>query len=412
MMATVRLWVQSIPAEKQQRIMYGLTREGVRNGSNHDNEVTQKVDAQISFSQKTVIPQSQSSRTIQDSMSSVVHTSIASQPPTVDQSPSFASTQQLFTVQSPQQSVMFKHDQMSNPQLPAWKLMETTQAPTPQPTVVVSRSIVPDQAPPAVQVPTSVPFKHDQRSNPGLGPMFIRPAPPPPPPVVITRDIQPEPTPPVIQIEPPPIEIPQSLDFHHDQMSNPGHFAREPLSAQTGALTQVTNTLSTVGFSATRSATSAVDYRSTTIAAEFSAQARLPVIRPHNLHDYSAIYEMAKMYTASNYSLEAGLLAQRQDVSYDGADGYDENAGEGTSEGFRPILRMWPYNTSQYKKVGDQNYGNQGYSYQNQGYNPTSYGGDSYTGGQGQVYGNSESTRIQESFQSLSIKEVPLSFVS
>jgi len=239
--------------------------------------------------------------------------------------------------------------------------------------------------------------------------MFIRPAPPPPPPVVVTRDIQPEPTPPVIQIEPPPIEIPQSLDFRHDQMSNPGHFARQPLSAQTGALTQVTNVVSTV---ASRSATSAVDYRSTTITAEFSAQARLPVMRPHNPHDYSAIYEMAKMYAASNFSLEASFFAQQQDASYDGADGYDENADEGTSEGVRPILRMWPYNTSQYKKVGDQNYGNQGHSYQNQGYNPTSYTGDSYTGGQGQVYGNSESTRIQENFQSLSIKEVPLSFVS
>jgi len=231
-------------------------------------------------------------------------------------------------------------------------------------------------------------------------------------PVVTTRDIQPEPTPPVVQIQPPPIEIPQSLDFRHDQMSNPGNFARQPLSAQTGALTQVTNAVSTVGFSASRSVTYGADYRATTVTADFSAQARLPLIRPRDPYDYSVIYEMAKIYTASNFSPGGSFFAHLQDASYDGVDGYDENAGEGTSERVRPILRMWPYNTSYYKTVGTQNHGNQGPSYENEGYNPTSYAGNSYTGGQAQVYGNSESTRIQENFQSLSVKEVPLSFVS
>jgi Heterokaryon incompatibility protein Het-C len=462
MMATVKLWVDNVLPERKQRMFQGLSREGVRQGLHHDNEMTVRVEAQMSYSQQTVVTQFQGSRDIQDTMSSVVQSSIVAQQPTIYQSPSFATTQQLFTntvqqqsfnVQSPVQSVSFKHDQMANPQRHNYLF---NPPPQPQSTPILSRSVVPDpviiQSPPtpAIQVPTSLFFRHDQMSNPGHGAMYIRPAPPPPRPVPVisSRDIMPpvENTPPLIQVQPPPPQVPQSLEFRHDQMSNPGNHMRQQMTAQTGALAPVNRAVSTVEFSSNRSVTYGGAYRSTTVTADFSPQARLPVVRPHNPYDYSLIYEMAKRYANSNFSLEGSFLAQRQDTSYDGMTEY-ENADEGPSEGLKPITRMWPYNTSPYHRVGSgENY--VGSSYAQPQYNekpqpgqnnptaydqitptafnqnnpttydqnnPTPYTSGPYNNdGQGQNYGNSESTttRLQENFANLSVKEVPLSFIS
>jgi Heterokaryon incompatibility protein Het-C len=452
MMATVKLWVDNVPLDKQRRMFQGLTREGVRQGLHHDNEITVKVDAQISYSQQTVVTQFQGSRDIQDNQSSVVQATFVAQQPTISQSPSFTTTQQLFTntVQSPVQSVAFKHDQMANPQRADYLFNLPPRRP--EPTPILSRSLVPDPViitrtpTPAIQVPTSLFFRHDQMSNPGHGAMYLRPAlpPPPPVPVISSRDILPpvENTPPLIQILPPPPQVPQSLEFRHDQMSNPGNHLRYQMTAQTGALAPVNRSVSTVEFSSSRSVTYEGAYRSKTVTADFSAQARLPVVRPHNPYDYSLIYEMAKRYANSNFSLEGSFLAQRQETSYDGTE--YENADEGPSEGLKPITRMWPYNTSPYHRVGSgENYVGSSYTQpqynepsetSNPAYNqtnpaeytqnnpttydqnnPTPYTSGPYNNeGEGQIYGNSESTttRLQENFANLSVKEVTLSFVS
>jgi hypothetical protein len=214
------------------------------------------------------------------------------------------------------------------------------------------------------------------------------------------------------------------------------------MTAQTGALAPVNRSVSTVEFSSSRSVTYEGAYRSKTVTADFSAQARLPVVRPHNPYDYSLIYEMAKRYANSNFSLEGSFLAQRQETSYDGTE--YENADEGPSEGLKPITRMWPYNTSPYHRVGSgENYVGSSYTQpqynepsetSNPAYNqtnpaeytqnnpttydqnnPTPYTSGPYNNeGEGQIYGNSESTttRLQENFANLSVKEVPLSFIS
>jgi hypothetical protein len=307
-----------------------------------------------------------------------------------------------------------------------FKFQQTRRAPTSQPTVQ-TRSVGPTPAsvfvqappPPPFQVPSTVFFRHNQMSNPGTGSMFVRPARPlpAPQPASTTRDIgQFNRAPPSIHVEPPPVQIPQSLNIRHDQMSNPGTRGRQPLSAQTGALAPVTSSVSTV---ATRSTRYVTGSRSTTVTANVSVHTHLPVIRPHDPYDYSRIYEMAKKYARSNFSLEGSFYSQGQ--TYDEGDIGYENGGEEPSEGVRPILRMWPYNTSPYKTVGaDQNYATAGPSSYDQ-YNASSYTGDasSYTGGpytaeysEAQVYANTDSGRIQENLQSLSIKEVPLSFVS